>query len=242
MPTSVRATHAAQLALLGVAAVRTYLTTHSGLPGPRANLELMQAFAETAPPELVRELAADDDVYLRCCGTVGLGRLYLEADDDERAGPLRELTRLATDDSWRVREATAMAAQRIGDGDPSAVRTLAGAWASDPDPLIARAGIAALCEPRLLKDPLTAAAALTACRSATATLLAVPATHRRDEPIRVLRQALGYCWSVAVAGDPDQGLRVFEDLRQRATDDRDLAWVVTSNEGKQRLRRLLPRP
>lgn len=240
MPTSVRATHAAHLEGLDADGVRTYLTAGSGLPGPRANLELMAAFADVAPAPLVHELSRDQDVYLRCCGTVGLGRLYLQAADDERADLVATLTTLATDGSWRVREAAAMAAQRIGDGDPEAVRRIAGAWAADAHPLVARAGIAALCEPRLLKDPRTAAAALTACDRATDTLLAVPADHRRDDDVRVLRQALGYCWSVAVAGDPEHGLPRFAELRVRAPDDTDLAWVVTSNLGKQRLRRLLP--
>lgn len=239
MPTPVRAAHAAELRELGPGAVRPYLSSRSGLPGPRANLELMQAFADVAAPALIEELSRDDDVYLRCCGTVGLGRLYLEGADDERAAVRDRLTRLAGDESWRVREATAMAAQRIGDGDPAAVRTIAGAWAADPDPLVARAGIAALCEPRLLRDPLTATAALAACAAATDTLQAVPAPHRRDEPVRVLRLALGYCWSVAVAGDPAAGLPAFEELCRRAAADPDLAWVVTSNTGKQRLRRLL---
>ena len=240
MPASVRTTHADVLAGLDASGACAYLTAHSGLPGPRANLELMQAFADVAPQALIRRLSADPDVYLRCCGTVGLGRLYLEAGSDDRAGLVAALTALATDDSWRVREATAMAAQRIGDGDPVALRAVAGAWAADPRLLLARAGIAALCEPRLLKDPLTAAAALSACESATETLLAVPADGRREEPVRVLRQALGYCWSVAVAGDPADGLRRFARLRLRADTDPDLAWVLSSNLGKQRLRRLLP--
>lgn len=239
MPTPVRATHAAELRHLGPAAVREYLTIRSGLPGPRANLELMQAFADVAAPALIHELSRDDDVYLRCCGTVGLGRLYLEGADDERAAVRDRLTHLAGDPSWRVREATAMAAQRIGDGDPAAVRAIAGAWASDPDPLVARAGIAALCEPRLLRDPLTATAALAACAAATDTLRSVPTQDRRAEPVRVLRQALGYCWSVAVVGDPAAGLPAFAELRRRAADDTDLTWVVTSNAGKHRLRRLL---
>ena len=124
MPTSVRAAHAAELRELGPGAVREYLSSRSGLPGPRANLELMQAFADVAAPALIHELSRDDDVYLRCCGTVGLGRLYLEGDDDEGAAVRDRLTGLAGDESWRVREATAMAAQRIGEGDPAAVRTM----------------------------------------------------------------------------------------------------------------------
>jgi hypothetical protein len=57
--------------------------------------------------------------------------------------------------------------------------------------------------------------------------------------VRTLRQALGYCWSVAVAGDPAAGLPAFAALRAGTGDDADVAWVVRENEKKSRLRRLL---
>jgi hypothetical protein len=52
----------------------------------------------------------------------------------------------------------------------------------------------------------------------------------------VLRQGLGYCWSVAVAGDPELGLPAFEEL---PLDDPDVAWVSRENRTKKRLARLL---
>jgi hypothetical protein len=51
--------------------------------------------------------------------------------------------------------------------------------------------------------------------------------------VRTLRQALGYCWSVAVAADPAAGLPRF--LALAASPDPDVAWVVHSNRGKARL-------
>ena len=53
-----------------------------------------------------------------------------------------------------------------------------------------------------------------------------------------LRQALGYCWSVAVAADPERGVPLFAVLR--TVGDPDVTWVVRENLGKARLRRLLP--
>ncbi|HZL06862.1 MAG TPA: hypothetical protein VFE45_15835, partial [Coriobacteriia bacterium] len=50
-------------------------------------------------------------------------------------------------------------------------------------------------------------------------------------------QALGYCWSVAVVADPDEGMPAFERLR--AVDDPDIRWIVASNLKKSRLRRQL---
>lgn len=221
-------------------AVRAHLAAGSGLPGPRANLELLAAFADVAPAPLVLALGDDPDDYLRCCGTDGVGRLVLDSPAADRA-PLTALLRArAADDSWRVREAAAMALQRIGDAEPGTLRALVADWVADPDPLVRRAAVAGVCEPRLLRDPATAAAALDACAAATASITALAAADRRDPGVRTLRQALGYAWSVAVAGDPGAGLPRFAALRASA--DPDVAWVVRENERKSRLRRLLDPP
>jgi hypothetical protein len=113
---------------------------------------------------------------------------------------------------------------------------LVAGWVASPRPLVVRAGIAAICEPRLLVDRLTAALALDACGQATRTLLGFSGADRRVEDVRTLRQALGYCWSVAVAGSPDAGMPRFLALDAA---DPDVAWVIKSNRSKQRLARLL---
>ncbi|WP_336708018.1 HEAT repeat domain-containing protein [Oerskovia sp. USHLN155] len=236
---SVREEHRAALRALDddPAAVRAYLTARSGLPGPRANLELIGAFADVAPAGLVLALADSPDEYLRCCGTVGLGRLVVDVPARARTDLLRVR---AAEGSWRVREAVAMALQRIGDAEPATLRSLAASWVDDQDPMVRRAAVAGICEPRLLRTPTTATAALDACAAATASIHALPSDARRDPGVRALRQALGYCWSVAVAGDPAAGLARFAALR--GSDDPDVAWIVRENEKKTRLRRLLDPP
>lgn len=229
------AQHHAVLRTLGPAEVRAYLTAGSGLPGPRADLGLMTACADVAPPDLLLALADEADEYLRCCGTVGVGRLLAGAPDDPALERL--LRQRAADPSWRVREAAAMALQRVGDADPAALRGPVAAWVEDTDPLVRRAAVAGVCEPRLLHDPATAAAALAACTAATAGLAALPATVRRRPDVRTLRQALGYCWSVAVAADPAAGLPAFRAWE--ASTDPDVVWVVRENGRKARLARLL---
>ncbi|MFI2101686.1 HEAT repeat domain-containing protein [Isoptericola sp. NPDC019693] len=231
------ARYRAELRALAPDRVPGYLDARSGLPGPRANLELLDAFGDVAPPGLVRTLVDDADEYLRSCATAALGRLLVDADGAP-ADTLATLHARATDRSWRVREAVAMALQRVGDHDPRALRTLVAAWVADPHPLVRRAAVAGVCEPRLLRDPRTASAALDACRAASGTIEALPAGARRDPDVRTLRQALGYCWSVAVAADPVRGLPEFAALE--ASTDPDLAWVARENRKKARLRRVLP--
>jgi hypothetical protein len=226
-----QAAYRAELSALSRAQWPTYLKAHGGLPGPRGNLELMQALADEGDQALFALLIATDDEYLVCCGVLGLGRLL--ADGDEHAIPL--LHGHARDARWRVREAVAMGLQRLGDADPSRLWSLTSRWVREQDPLVQRAVVAGACEPRLLRPPGAAARALDLCALATRSLAARPATDRRGD-VRVLRQALGYCWSVAVAADP-AGLERFLRLD---TSDPDVAWIVRENLRKARVRRLLP--
>jgi hypothetical protein len=130
-----------------------------------------------------------------------------------------------------------MALQRAADDDPERAFTIAEAWAMDPDPLVRRAAVAAVCEPRLLRDPRFAHRALRILGNVTAGLSSTDAGQRRAPATRTLRQALGYGWSVAIAASPEEGLSLFRELE--ASEDPDVRWVVKENRGKARLKRLL---
>lgn len=211
-----------------------HLGAHSGLPGPRGNIELGEAVADEGDAALFDRLIATGDEYLVFCGVLGLGRLLAEGADPVLA---RRLRAHAPDARWRVREAVAMALQRVGDADPPRLRALVLDWVGDPDPLVQRAAAAGVCEPRLLGRPQDAALAVEVCARATDALAARPASARRDPAVRTLRQALGYCWSVAVAADPAAGLPRF--LALEGSPDRDVAWIARENRRKNRLARLL---
>ncbi|HET7009781.1 MAG TPA: hypothetical protein VFI11_03310, partial [Anaerolineales bacterium] len=89
--------------------IDSFLKRHSGLPGPRGNLELAHAFVHEAEASLIRRYAGFEpeeasentpEAFLAFCGVFGLGRLILEGD-------LRAEGRLkarAADPRWRVRE------------------------------------------------------------------------------------------------------------------------------------------
>lgn len=130
-----------------------------------------------------------------------------------------------------------MALQRLGDSDESRMLRIVSDWADGASPLVQRAAIAGVCEPRLLKTPEAAEAALGICERVTDALAARSSAERRDPDVRTLRQGLGYCWSVAVAADPARGLPRFRALSK--SPDPDVAWIVRENSKKSRLSRLL---
>jgi hypothetical protein len=55
----------ASLSRLDAAAWPAYLTEHSGLPGPRGNIELGQAVADVGEPATFDALIGTDDEYPR---------------------------------------------------------------------------------------------------------------------------------------------------------------------------------
>lgn len=212
-----------------------YLRANSRLPGPRANLELLARAGEEidkapAMSWAGRAAGADPtDVFVISVGLVGLGRLASEGDESG----LALMKRRASDDSWRVREAVAIGLQRLGDQRPRRLAEVAREWAMG-SPLEARAAVAAVAEPRLLESPAAVDAALDVLEAATAKVV--------DLPDRVLRQALGYAWSVVVAADPARGLPRFEAWEARAADNQDVAWIARANRSKSRLRKLAAPP
>lgn len=211
-----------------------YLDEHSGLPGPRGNLELIEAAADEGDAAWFITLSGEADEFRAATGAVGLGRLLAERED---ADLVRRLHSLAADQRWRVREAVAMALQRLGDQDPPRLWQLARTWSEDSGPLVQRSAAAGVCEPRLLSGE-GATVALHVCATVTASLAERPEMERRTDAVRTLRQALGYCWSVAVAAAPDQGLPTFLALSQ--SPDPDVAWIVRENLKKKRLQKALP--
>ncbi|MFZ1286119.1 MAG: HEAT repeat domain-containing protein [Candidatus Phosphoribacter sp.] len=214
-----------------------FLTERSGLPGPRGNIELGQAAAEEADPSTIDALIATNDEFLVFCGVIGLGRILAEGGHNDLGSVRERLRAHAGDERWRVREAVAMAVQRLGDEDPLRMVELVNDWVGDPNALVQRAAIAGICEPRLLRTPTVAQAAIETVDRVTASLAARAPGGRRDPSVRSLRQALGYCWSVAVAADPERGLPRF--LALSASSDPDVRWVVRENGRKARLAKLL---
>lgn len=212
-----------------------YLLVKSGLPGPRGNIELAQVVADLGDRELFLSYLAytadraptnSPSEFLAFCGTVGLGRLLAQGDDS-LLGLLRTQ---ASDPRWRVREAVAMALQRLGDVDMGRLVTQMRSWVRG-SALEQRAAAAAVCEPRLLTEAAHARAVLKILDTITASVRKVQ--DRKAEGFLALRKGLGYCWSVAVAALPGEGKRLMEKWIEDP--DKDLRWIMKENLSKARL-------
>jgi hypothetical protein len=212
-----------------------YLLQHSGLPGPRANIALGQAAADVGTDErfdaLLRWTAdrapvGSREEFLAFCGTIGLGKRAAEGARDV----LPRLRELASDPRWRVREAVAMALQRVGAVDMPALLREMRSWAKGND-FERRAAAAALCEPSLLGKEKDAVAVLSILDRITADL--GRSGDRSSDGFQALRKGLAYCWSVAVAAAPDRGRALME--RWIRSEDPDVRWVMKQNLGKKRI-------
>jgi hypothetical protein len=203
-----------------------YLKKHSGLPGPRANLELVQAVGDEADAERLWRLSASSDEFLALCGTAGLGHIAV-SDPVPVMSWLREL---ASDPRWRVREGVAIALQNLGRHSMPRLLAEMEKWSTD-GPFEQRAAAAGLCEPSLLKEPEHVTRVLRILDRITKSFAATSA--RRNGGFRVLKQALGYCWSVAAAALPEAGRPLMEKWLR--SPDKDVAWVMQSNLTKARM-------
>jgi HEAT repeat protein len=212
-----------------------FLLQESRLPGPRANLELAQAVAEEGDEELFRRLLSFDGegaltnsplVFLICCGILGLGKLLAEGNREV----LPTLRRYASDPRWRLREAVAMALQRLGEVDMDALLREMERW-SKGNLLEQRAAAAALCELKLLREASRVERVLQTLDAITTSLQQVE--NRRSDEFKALRKGLGYCWSVAVAALPEVGTPMMEQWC--ASKDKDVLWVMKENLKKKRL-------
>lgn len=203
-----------------------YLKANSGLPGPRANLELVEAVGDEADADVLWRLSASSDEFLALCGTAGLGRLAAT----DSAAVLARLKELAEDPRWRVREGVAIALQRIGRSSMPWLIAAMEEW-SKGGPFAQRAAAAGLCEPPLLKKRDEVRRVLRILDRITSSMAAAP--DRKNDGFRVLRQAMGYCWSVAAAAHPEAGRPLMEKWLQSS--DPDIAWVMRSNLGKARM-------
>jgi hypothetical protein len=231
-----------------------HLASNSNLPGPRGNLELAAAFAnsltsynkaevdklwnlcqkmtgisaEEAPVNSARE-------FIPFCGAVGVGSIAAanSAYYNEAVSTLRGL---ASDSRWRMREGVAMGLQKLMASNANAVLNDLKKWVSGGNLLEMRAVAAAAAEPALLKNQDVAKEALQLNVGIVRKLIEVK--DRKSEDFRVLRKALGYTLSVVIVPLPKEGFEYLRDLAK--TNDPDINWIFKENLKKNRLIKNFP--
>jgi hypothetical protein len=211
-----------------------YLRAESNLPGPRGNLELAHAAADLGDRARFEHFLTFDpqrapvntsDEFIAFCGVEGLGRLTAEGQSD--LWPI--LRSFASDPRWRIREAVAMALQRVGQVDMDLLLDKMDIW-STGDWLEMRAAAAGLAEPVLLREEGHILRALEILDRVTAT---VESAQERNEDFKILCKGLGYCWSVVVAAKPNHGKQSME--RWLSGTDKDVRRIMKENLKKNRL-------
>lgn len=227
-----------------------YLREQSRLPGPRANLELAQdlgqllAFLAPAFPDEMRVLldylARDEKrvatntpgEFVVLCAVQGFGACAaaMPAWRDEIFSLLAQY---ACSLSWRVRESTATALQKLLLAAPDETLVLLMNLLDQGDCLQLRACVAAISEPSLLHSPQFISSALIMQRVALECLHSLPASERKRSEVRVLRQALGYTLSVVAAASPEDGFALMCEIA--TWNDPDINWVLRENLKKRRL-------
>ena len=209
-----------------------FLLKNSDLPGPRGNLELAHIVAEMGTKlqfEQFLTFQAEEntpEVFLIFCGILGLGKLIARGEHSL----LVRLRSYASDTRWRIREGVATALQYVGDKNMKLLLEEMQNW-SQGNWYEKRAAAAALAEPRLLKEPAIVKKVLKIFDRITEEV--ETAGHPNEESFKVLRQGMGYCWSVAVAALPGAGKPAME--KWMSSKNLDVRWIMRENLKKNRL-------
>jgi hypothetical protein len=228
-----------------------YLREQSRLPGPRANLELVNdlsyllAVLTKEQPDHVRDLLnyliSDDRAkvtsntpaeFVVLCGIVAYGACAA-VYPKWRSEVFELLDQYACNPCWRVREGVTLAFQRLVTAVPQETISYLTIMAMQGNYFQQRAAIVSIAEPALLHNSDMVRAAMAIQQVVLERLHAAPGTDRKREDFRVLRQALGYTLSVVTAASPEKG---FALMRNCATwRDADITWILRENLKKKRL-------
>lgn len=223
-----------------------YLQLRSGLPGPRANLELAARFARGyARAEisdtawiLLTGWAEDPGEYLPFCAVQACAAHYSFADSLRRSRIKQMLKQAMNDARWRVRESAAIGLQYVGEYNFPVLQELLDSWRPEATMLEQRAFLAGLAHPPLLKSKDQAQYSLGLAAEITDGILEGRAAGYDPEHFRVLSKGLEYSLSLFVAAEPEAGFAMLDRLA--ASGDDRMIRIVKSNLSKSRLSKKYP--
>ncbi len=218
--------------------LQEFLLRHSNLPGRRANLELMHAFADTNEDlALVKEWVKisehkaeenDPKAFLAYCATVSLGQIYANTKNEELLPLLKEL---ANDGRWRMRECIAFSFHRIGEEDFSHLQEICTEWLHTANCYEKRCILVSLAHPLLLDEERAIF-----CLNIANTILK-SLDEEKSESFRVLRKGLEFTISFYVQVVPEKG---FQFLNSWIGKSDVIDEILKANLAKKRLFKNFP--
>ncbi len=215
-----------------------YLKENSGLPGKRANLELLMVAVNLGDERFFKSCLKYNDIiaptntqeeFVAMCGVTGLGKL-IATGKQEYFSLLKEY---ASDQRWRVREGVVFGLQIIGENDFEKLIQGIQQWITGND-YEKRAVVAGLCEPKLLKERNNAKKVIEILNKIMESIDLI--SDRKSESFRVLKNGLSYGLSVAIVAYPEMGKDIFEKLMVKS--DKDIQWILRENLKKKRLEKM----
>lgn len=215
----------------------TDLLENSKLPGPRANLELLYTFTTSASEKEIVDCLNIQQVSLNTpeefaltCGVAA--SIYHSAATLGRVDP--DYIKYANHESWRVREGICIGFQKSKNLLTSMQMLEDLQILSRGTALEMRTYIATLSEPCLLMDYIDPNWLLNELYRITSEQF--QNKDKIDDELKVLRKALGYCWSVPLCGDGADKTH-FEKLLE-LRNNKHIQWIIKENLKKKRLEKL----
>lgn len=213
-----------------------FLMENSNLPGPRANLELLFAFAEVyGNVDVLKQwIKISDEVadvnnpksFLPFCAAACFGKIYTKTGDKELITILKELS---NDSRWRTRETVAFAFQFIGENNFDDLKTIFNKWIKKSNNLEKRAMLVALAHPPMLNEE--------RANYCFEILEHVITTMNREENFDTLKKALEFVVSVYTVYSPSKG---FVFMKNMIGEEKVFNTIVKSNLKKNRILKRYP--
>lgn len=230
--------------------LENFLVSESNLPSRRANLELAYSFADCFQILKINDIqwnllnkwidlsikdASVDNPkeFLPFCAIQTFGSLYPHCDTKRKEYIINILKSYANDKRWRIREAVAMAFQRIAENNFIIINEIFSNWIVNATLLEKRAIIATLAHPPILDNKDNVLFCLQITEEILTHIHTLNKDIRKTEDYRVLKKGLEYAISVFVEKLPLEGFVLLQKWGQ--IDDVDIKRIVTSNLGKARL-------
>ncbi|MFW9877103.1 MAG: hypothetical protein ACFFG0_28770 [Candidatus Thorarchaeota archaeon] len=232
-----------------------YFINNSNLPGPRANLELANAFADISGelkevnPKNLWDLCLflisftpdkaptnNPKEFLPFCGAWAIGAIGA-SNTEYYHESLNNLKRLSNDQRWRIREAVAFGLQKLLMKHPHKTLTELKEWIDDVNWLTMRAIAAGVAHPSVLFDNKISEIALELHKLIFSKIISCD--DFSSEQFKILKKGLFYTLSVIVKADSDKGFKFLNEYIN--TDNKHIQMIIKENLKKKRLTKNFPK-